>query len=240
MSGLPKCNCFRSARQLYCDGSCIPELKDTTTNNMDQKDNRFYKAPYKFAERAKVNDSVNNTNIYADGEEIIRSLLDLMQQPYQSEGLKDTPKRVLKFYDQFLHPDQFNFTTFKNEGVDEMVICGDIPFYSLCEHHMVPFFGWGHIAYIPNDKIVGLSKLPRTLDKFARQLQNQERITKQVAEYIMQELNPKGVGVILKARHLCVEMRGVEKPGTMTTTSCMLGVFKTDLNCRQEFLQLVK
>lgn len=171
---------------------------------------------------------------------LVKGLLYSVGEDVDREGLKDTPRRYVKFINEFLNPPSFNFTTFKNEGVDEMVICGDIPFYSLCEHHMVPFFGWGHIAYIPNDKIVGLSKLPRTLDKFARQLQNQERITKQVAEYIMQELNPKGVGVILKARHLCVEMRGVEKPGTMTTTSCMLGVFKSDLNCRQEFLQLVK
>lgn len=157
------------------------------------------------------------------------------------EGLNGTPKRVAKFYQEFLNPPEFNFTTFKNEGMNEMVIVKQIPFYSICEHHLVPFFGVGHIAYIPNGKIVGLSKLPRVLDMFARRFQNQERITHQVAEYIQTNLDqPAGVAVILEARHLCMEMRGVEKPGAVTTTSTMLGVFKTQINARQEFLQLIK
>jgi len=110
----------------------------------------------------------------------------------------------------------------------------------ICEHHLAPFMGFGHIAYIPNDKIVGLSKIPRTLDHFSRQPQNQERITQQVADYLMEKLNPKGVAVVLKARHLCVEMRGVKKHDCWTTTSAMKGAFMSDLNCRQEFLSLMR
>lgn len=120
-----------------------------------------------------------------------------------------------------------------------MIVQTDIPFYSLCEHHLAPFFGVGHIAYIPNGKIVGLSKLARTLDYYARNLQNQERITTQVAERLQQELNPKGVGVVLKATHLCMSMRGVQKPNTWTTTSKMTGIMFDDLNARNEFLNLI-
>jgi GTP cyclohydrolase I len=147
----------------------------------------------------------------------------------------------VKFLDEFLNPPAFNFTTFCNEEPnDEMVIVNNISFYSLCEHHLAPFFGVGHIAYIPIDRIVGLSKIPRVLDMFSRRFQNQERITQQVANYLTENLNPKGVAVVLQARHLCVEMRGIKKPGAMTTTSAMTGVFKTQINTRQEFLNLIK
>lgn len=162
-------------------------------------------------------------------------------QDCDREGLTETPKRFVKFLKQFCNPEPFEFTTFSNEeGNDEMVIVTDIPFYSLCEHHLAPFMGIAHIGYIPKDKIVGLSKIPRTLDKFARRPQNQERITQQVASYLMEKLNPKGVAVVLKARHLCMEMRGVEKAGAWTTTSAMIGCFKTEINTRQEFLKLIK
>ena len=116
----------------------------------------------------------------------------------------------------------------------------DIPFYSLCEHHLAPFFGTGFIAYVPDKKIVGLSKLARVLDKFARRFQNQERITTQVAEYLNKELEPKGVAVILKAQHLCMSMRGIKKPNTTTTTSKMVGVFLNDQSARNELLQIIK
>jgi GTP cyclohydrolase I len=132
-------------------------------------------------------------------------------------------------------------TTFENEGnTNEMIIVSNIPFFSLCEHHLAPFFGTASIAYIPNTKIVGLSKIPRTLDKFARRPQNQERITNDVANYLLEKLEAKGVAVVIKARHLCVEMRGVEKHDCQTTTSAMRGTFANDLNCRQEFLNLIK
>lgn len=156
------------------------------------------------------------------------------------EGLKETPKRYIKFLKEFLNVPSFKFTTFNSEGYDEMIVQTNIPFYSLCEHHLAPFYGVGHIAYIPDKKIVGLSKLARTLDLYSRNFQNQERITKQVAERLQNELSPKGVAVVLKAQHLCMSMRGVKKHDTYTTTSCLNGVFKNDLNCRNEFLQLIK
>lgn len=173
-------------------------------------------------------------------EQLIKQILREMGQDPTREGLIKTPERFKNFMTEFLTPKIFAFTTFDAEGTDEMVLVKDIPFYSLCEHHIAPFFGVGHIAYIPDKKIVGISKLPRTLDMFANNLQNQERITKQVASFIEKHLQPKGVAVVLKARHMCMEMRGVQKTGCMTTTSAMNGVFKNDINCRQEFLNLIK
>jgi GTP cyclohydrolase I len=155
------------------------------------------------------------------------------------EGLKETPKRYIKFLKEFLTPKEFNFTCFDAEGTDEMILQTNIPFYSLCEHHIAPFFGVANIAYIPKDKIVGLSKLARTVDLYANRFQNQERITTEVAERIEKELNPLGVAVTLKAQHLCMCMRGVKKHDTWTTTSKMLGVFKNDLKARTEFINLI-
>lgn len=174
-------------------------------------------------------------------EERIKEFLKLLGQNPNREGLKETPKRYVKFWEEFTSPPEFVFKCFDGEGSNEMVIVKDIPFYSLCEHHLAPFFGTAAIAYIPNKKIVGLSKLPRVLDMFARQPQNQERITKQVADFIMnnKDLKPKGVAVMLQARHMCVEMRGVEKPGCQTITSSLLGVFKKH-EVRNEFLNLIK
>lgn len=180
--------------------------------------------------------TVNKTEIKA-----VQTLLKMIGQDVEREGLKDTPKRYVKFLKEFCNPEPFNMTTFENEGsTNEMIIVSNIPFFSLCEHHLAPFFGTASIAYIPNDKIVGLSKLPRTLDMFSRRPQNQERITQQVADYLMEQLQPKGVAVVIKARHLCVEMRGVKKHDTYTTTSSMKGVFYDELNTRQEFLSLIK
>lgn len=158
----------------------------------------------------------------------------------EREGLKETPKRYVKFMTEFLSPPEFNFTCFDAEGTDEMIVQSNIPFYSLCEHHIAPFYGVGHIAYIPNKKIVGLSKLARTLETYSRRLQNQERITTQITERLMKELDPLGVAVVLKAQHLCMCMRGVKKHDTWTTTSKMVGLFKDDLNCRGEFMNLIK
>jgi GTP cyclohydrolase I len=165
-------------------------------------------------------------------------LKGLGQDPTR-EGLKETPKRYIKFLKEFLAPQQFNFTCFDAEGTDEMIVQTNIPFYSLCEHHIAPFFGVANIAYIPNKKIVGLSKLARTVDLYANQFQNQERITTQVAERIQNELEPLGVAVTLKAQHLCMCMRGVKKHNTWTTTSKMLGVFKNDIKARNEFFNII-
>jgi len=175
-----------------------------------------------------------------EAEKAYRKILTYFGEDPTREGLIETPKRYIKFLGEFLNPPNYNFTAFDAEGTDEMIVQSNIPFYSLCEHHTAPFFGVGHIAYIPNKKIVGLSKLARTLDKYSRRFQNQERITKQIAERIQEELDPKGVAVVLKAQHMCMSMRGVKKHDTWTTTSKMTGSFKEDLNCRNEFLNLIK
>lgn len=173
-------------------------------------------------------------------EELVRELLALFGEDTSREGLLDTPRRYVKAMQELLNPKPFNFTTFDAEGTDEMVIVKDIPFYSMCEHHLFPFFGVGHIAYIPDKKIVGLSKLPRTLDLYAGKLQNQERITMQVAERLQRELNPRGVAVTLKAKHLCMCMRGVKKEESNTTTTSLQGVFKTDASARAEYLNSIR
>lgn len=175
-------------------------------------------------------------------ERAIRDFLSAMGEDVNREGLQDTPKRYVKFMKEFFSPPAYQFTTFNGEQYDQMIISSEIPFFSLCEHHLAPFFGTAAIAYLPgeDDKIVGISKLPRTLEKHARRLQNQERITSHVAKELMAKLNAKGVGVIIKARHLCQEMRGVKKSGVITTTSCMLGELREDLNARNEFLTLIK
>lgn len=174
-----------------------------------------------------------------DAESHIQRVLQYLGEDTQREGLKDTPRRYVKFLREFMQKPEWNFTTFDSEGYDQMIVQSNIPFYSLCEHHIAPFFGEGVIAYIPNGKIVGLSKLARTLDLFSRKLQNQERITQQVCDFLVEQLDPKGVAVILKAKHLCMEMRGVKKHDTYTTTSKMYGIFEDDLNARNELLKLI-
>jgi GTP cyclohydrolase I len=169
-----------------------------------------------------------------------RQILKGLGQDPTREGLKETPKRYIKFLKEFLAPKEFNFTCFDAEGTDEMIVQTNIPFYSLCEHHIAPFFGVANIAYIPKGKIVGLSKLARTVDLYANRFQNQERITTEVAERIEKELDPLGVAVTLKAQHLCMCMRGVKKHDTWTTTSKMLGTFKENLDTRNEFLNLIR
>ncbi len=177
--------------------------------------------------------------ITQDLEGAVRTVLSGFDN-VEREGLKDTPKRYIKFLNEFINKDkEFNFTSFDAEGMSQMIVQTNIPFYSLCEHHLAPFFGVAHVAYIPDGKIVGLSKLARTVDYYARNFQNQERITKQVAERLQKELNPQGVAVVIKAQHLCMAMRGVKKHDTWTTTSEMLGTF-TELNTRNEFLSFIK
>jgi len=175
-------------------------------------------------------------------EEQVRKIIEEIDKDPNREGLKDTPKRYIKFLKEFTNPPDFKFTTFDSEGYNEMIIQQNIPFYSLCEHHIAPFFGYATIAYIPDKKIVGLSKLARTLDHFSRRLQNQERITQQVAEELQNQLQPQGVAVIIKAKHLCMEMRGVKKHDTWTTTSKMVGAFgeEGDHKTRDELLSLIK
>jgi GTP cyclohydrolase I len=173
-------------------------------------------------------------------EDNVVRILQYLGEDVKREGLKETPKRYIKFLKEFTTPKDFRFTTFDAEGCDNMIIQKNIPFYSLCEHHIAPFFGTADVAYIPNQKIVGLSKLARCVDLYANKLQNQERITKQVAERLMSELDPKGVAVHLKAQHLCMCMRGVKKHDTWTSTSALLGAFKDDHKARAEFLSIIK
>ena len=173
-----------------------------------------------------------------DIQKNIRAIIESLDDNPDREGLIDTPRRYESFLREFLSPEDFSPTVFTSEGYDEMIVQRNIPFYSMCEHHLLPFFGTATVAYIPGDKIIGLSKLARTVDYFSRRLQNQERVTMQIADFLNNELSPKGVGVVLTARHLCMEMRGIEKPGAETTTSCLRGLFKTDASTRSEFLDL--
>lgn len=169
----------------------------------------------------------------------VKTIIAAFDKNAAREGLRDTPRRYVKFLQEFTQPSEFELTEFDGEGYDEMIIQKNIPFFSLCEHHLAPFFGTATIAYIPAGRIVGLSKLSRTVEKFACGFQNQERITKQIAEYLTGQLKPLGVAVTLKAQHLCMAMRGVKKPDVDTITSAMLGVFRENLSTRNEFLQLV-
>lgn len=175
-----------------------------------------------------------------DAENNFRRILEYLGEDPTREGLVETPKRYIKFMREFLNKDEFNFTAFENEGTDEMIIQKDISFYSLCEHHTAPFFGVAHVAYIPGEKIVGLSKLARTVQHYANRFQNQERITNQVAERLEKELNPRGVAVSITAKHLCMEMRGVKTHDTSTVTTKLTGYFKEKPETRAEFMNQIK
>ena len=173
------------------------------------------------------------------------SLLKEIGEDPSREGLLNTPLRVAKAwkelskgYNQDLDK-LINNAVFK-EDYDQMVMVKDIGFYSMCEHHLLPFFGHAHVAYIPNGKIIGLSKIPRMVDMFARRLQVQERMTQEIAAIIDDSLNPKGVAIIIEAQHMCMQMRGVQKKNSYMTTSSMLGIFRTDNKTRKEFLDLIK
>lgn len=177
-------------------------------------------------------------------KKLVHELLAEIGEDPEREGLLSTPKRVAKAY-EFLTAgyhkdiDQVLNNAIFNERYDEMVIVNNIDFYSMCEHHMLPFYGKVHVAYIPNGKIVGLSKIPRIVDVFARRLQVQERMTQQIADTIDKYLSPKGVAVVSEAYHMCMMMRGVEKQNSSATSSAMHGVFKDDMRTRSEFLNLI-
>jgi GTP cyclohydrolase IA len=155
------------------------------------------------------------------------------------DGLHDTPRRVADAYAELLTPPRFTATTFANEdGYDELVIARAIPFHSLCQHHLLPFHGVAHVGYLPGERIIGLSKLARVVELFARDLQIQERLTTQIADWLQEELRPVGVGVVLEAEHMCMSLRGVCKPGARTTTSALRGAVRDDARTRSEFLTL--
>jgi GTP cyclohydrolase I len=178
-------------------------------------------------------------------QELYRELLLRIGEDPTRDGLIDTPERMEKSMAYLTRGYAMDANAVIQDALfdvdyDEMVIVKDIEFFSMCEHHLLPFFGKAHIAYVPNGKVIGLSKIPRVVDVFARRLQVQERLTTQIADAISAAINPQGVAVILEAQHLCMMMRGVEKQHSATVTSAMLGVFKTQLQTRNEFLSLVR
>jgi len=174
---------------------------------------------------------------------LIKELLEEIGEDTYREGLAETPDRVARSFEKLYggyHEDPKKLiTVFDNEGYNEMLIAKDIDFYSTCEHHMLTFFGKAYVGYIPNDNIIGLSKMPRIVEMFSRRLQNQERLTKQVADTLNELVKPKGVGVVIKAEHLCMKARGVEKQNCEITTSHFTGSFIKDDRTRGEFLNLI-
>jgi GTP cyclohydrolase I len=172
-------------------------------------------------------------------ERAVADLLAALGQDPTSEELADTPRRVAASYAELLTPPPFTLTSFPNdEGYDELVLARAIPFSSLCQHHLLPFVGVAHVGYLPADRILGLSKLARVVERFARRLQLQERLTTQVADWLQAQLEPKGVGVVLEAEHQCMTLRGVQATGARTVTSALHGRLRDDPRSRQEFLAL--
>lgn len=178
-------------------------------------------------------------------ENLIKGLLLEIGENPEREGLLKTPQRVKEML-QYLtqgyreNPKELIHSAIYEQQYDEMILVKDIEVYSLCEHHLLPFFGKAHVAYIPNGKIVGLSKIPRLVDMFARRLQVQERLTVEIARVMQESLGPKGVAIVIEARHLCMQMRGVEKQNSVAVTSEMLGIFRTDPKTREEFMGLIR
>jgi GTP cyclohydrolase I len=177
--------------------------------------------------------------------DLVESLLVELGEDPDRQGLKETPDRVSRAMRELtdgygVKPSDVIAGAVFDQDYDEMVVVKDINFYSLCEHHMLPFFGQCHVGYLPKGKVVGLSKIPRLVEVFSHRLQIQEQLTREIAEALDAALAPRGVGVVVEARHLCMEMRGVETPGGRMITSCMLGTFRRDPRTRAEFLDLVK
>ena len=174
-------------------------------------------------------------------EDAVRRILEEIGEDPDRQGLVGTPERVHRMYTELtagyhVDPERLINNAIFDVDYSEMVIVKDIPFYSLCEHHLLPFFGVASVAYIPHGRVIGLSKIPRIVEMYSRRLQVQERLTQQIAEFVQERLQPQGVGVVLEATHLCAVMRGVRKPGTIMTTSSVLGLFRTRDRTRSEFL----
>jgi GTP cyclohydrolase IA len=176
---------------------------------------------------------------HAAAQRAARELLRALGADVDAAAFAETPRRVADAYAELLTPQPFQATTFPNEdGYDELIVARAIPFHSLCMHHLLPFYGVAHLGYLPGERIVGLSKLGRVVELFSRDLQIQERLTVQIADWLERELEPKGVGVVLEAEHLCMSLRGVQKLGSKTVTSALRGLVRHDARTRQEFLAL--
>jgi GTP cyclohydrolase I len=176
-------------------------------------------------------------------EKAVREILSAVGEDLNRDGLKDTPARVARMYSELLagmHDDpNTHISRVFNENYDEIVLLRDIPFYSICEHHLMPFIGSAHVAYLPSGKILGVSKLARIVDCFARRLQTQERLTYQIADCLMSNLKPMGVAVVLEAAHSCMTIRGIKKPGSVMVTSAVRGLFRKDPRSRNEIMSLI-
>jgi GTP cyclohydrolase I len=176
-------------------------------------------------------------------EKAVREILSAVGEDVEREGLLETPARVARMYEELLggmreHPEAHLKSVF-TESYDEIVLLRDIPFYSICEHHMLPFIGQAHVAYLPKGQVIGISKLARIVDNYARQLQVQERLTCHIAEFLMENLQPMGVAVVLEASHSCMTIRGIKKPGSTMVTSALRGLFRKDPRSRNEILSLL-
>jgi GTP cyclohydrolase I len=188
--------------------------------------------------RLRVVHSRQEPDLVAAEAAVVELLVALGRDP-RDEHLTDTPRRVASAYRELLTPQEFDLTTFPNdEAYDELVLARDIPVHSLCQHHMLPFHGVAHVGYLPDARILGLSKLARVVELFARDFQVQERLTRQVADWLQKHLAPKGVGVVIEAEHLCMSLRGVRAGGSRTVTSAMHGALREDARSRAEFLAL--
>jgi GTP cyclohydrolase I len=186
-----------------------------------------------------ASDAAHRRIDHAGVQSAARDLLRALGADVDSDGLRETPRRVADAYAELLTPQPFRATTFPNDdSYDELVVAQAIPFHSLCMHHLLPFHGVAHVGYIPGEQIIGLSKLGRVVELFARDLQIQERLTTQIAGWLQRELEPKGVGVVLEAEHMCMSLRGVQKFGSRTLTSALHGLVRDDARTRQEFLAL--
>ena len=172
-------------------------------------------------------------------ERAVGDLLRALGADLGADGLRETPRRVADAYAELLTPPVFRATTFPNDdGYEELIVARAIPFHSLCMHHLLPFRGIAHVGYLPGERIIGLSKLARVVERFARDLQIQERLTVQIADWLQDELRPAGAGVVLEAEHMCMSLRGVQQPGARTVTSALRGAVRDDVQTRQEFLAL--
>ncbi len=216
---------------------CIPNLPDHVRKLVDEIETEMGEDVAALAiEGTQVDHDDANGRVEAAVRQI---LLEIGEDP-DRQGLIGTPERVHRMYTELtagyhVDPDRLINGAIFDVDYSEMVVVKDIPFYSLCEHHLLPFFGWAAVAYIPRGKVIGLSKIPRIVETYARRLQVQERLTQQIADFLMERLAPLGVGVVLEATHLCAVMRGVRKPGTIMTTSAVLGLFRSRDRTRAEF-----